>query len=313
MAVADAFAYKFEFYSPKPIEVLSYWESDEPIGITDDTQMTMFGLLGLCEYGKGKKDAIKSAYLDWLKTQRGQPGRSWLSKRPEMHRIMAPGSSCLSGLTLLEKNLPVEFNSKGDGAVMRSLPFIFASELAGLNFEEGISLALECGALTHTHEESGAAISYFLILLDYLKNYQNSIPQIRQTIGNQIDVICEEYHIDSPLTTLGWETNLQGLNLFTAIPAYLAALAAVYESLPLGGSSHGLRGVLLRLCAGPFDSDTSAAMAGVIWGMIYGPPPEHLLTRLRERDTILELIDWTVKNALVQRFQGKLQSFSGKG
>lgn len=110
--------------------------------ITDDTQMTLFTAEGLIRahnrhLGGGGAEAdilsLHRAYLRWDYTQREvwpglAPARSdtsgWLLQQPLLHRVRAPGRTCLSALRsdrlgTVEQPLNA---SKGCGGIMRAAP-----------------------------------------------------------------------------------------------------------------------------------------------------------------------------------------------
>lgn len=137
--------------------------------ISDDTQMSLFTatgiLLGMTRgYMRGIMGRIDTycqwSYLDWLHTQewssRHDDARidSWLMDVPELYVRRAPGNTCLSALSSLEKGRPVENNSCGCGGVMRTAP------LALLNYIHSYSdgkldycdmCAAEAARITHKH------------------------------------------------------------------------------------------------------------------------------------------------------------------
>lgn len=127
---------------------------------TDDTQMTLFtaeGLLVARQFGReDPTEEIWHAYLRWLHTQRaraggfgeGVAGEGWLLSIPEMWKIRAPGSTCLTALgsgRMGTPGIPIN-HSKGCGGVMRVAP-------VGLVFqgEAAFNLASKAAAITHGH------------------------------------------------------------------------------------------------------------------------------------------------------------------
>jgi ADP-ribosyl-[dinitrogen reductase] hydrolase len=135
-------------------------------GITDDTQMTLFTAEGLLRAHNARIAggaagpeaeiaAMHRAYLRWDYTQREAwpslaPPRSdrsgWLLEQPFLHRLRAPGRTCLSALRGDRRGTIAQpLNaSKGCGGVMRVAP-------VGLAHARPFAFAVEAAALTHGH------------------------------------------------------------------------------------------------------------------------------------------------------------------
>lgn len=140
-AAGDALGYTVEFSSLNSI-IDEYGQS----GITafvpdskgtarfsDDTQMTLFTAEGLLSAFAENHQAspedverhMKEAYLAWFDTQTAFQlplATSWLTHVRELWARRAPGNTCLTALSALKGEMPVENNSKGCGAVMRIAP-----------------------------------------------------------------------------------------------------------------------------------------------------------------------------------------------
>jgi len=77
-AVGDALGWPYEFDCPTAEQFGDYYDSDDHMEITDDTQMSLFTLDGMVHALKagvtsaeGIVNHISSAYLSWYVTQRG--------------------------------------------------------------------------------------------------------------------------------------------------------------------------------------------------------------------------------------------------
>ncbi|MEU6402417.1 ADP-ribosylglycohydrolase family protein [Streptomyces sp. NPDC046985] len=150
--------------------------------ISDDTQMTLFTAEGLRQahererrkgIGGGWPRLVRWAYERWLETQRhespeagerarssGDAGyagpRGGLVDEQWLYARRAPGNACLTGLAQdfvpdpygeLGPPGPVNPDSKGCGAVMRSAPF----GLTGADAETAFGMAARCAQMTHGH------------------------------------------------------------------------------------------------------------------------------------------------------------------
>ncbi len=146
-----------------------------PGHFTDDTQMTLFTAEALIRAGMELEATgscnpvhlLHRSYLRWLLTQGHEVGALWPDGDPQaatggglisealLHRVEAPGMTCLSALrsgvagTMSE---PIN-DSKGCGGVMRAAPaglLVPGAEL-GAAPAEAYHLGCEVGAVTHGH------------------------------------------------------------------------------------------------------------------------------------------------------------------
>jgi ADP-ribosylglycohydrolase len=141
-------------------------EIHAPGRFTDDTQMTLFSVVGvitaLLEDDKPSAQqwtaSFHSAYLEWLRTQeirmpREKPAGSWLLHEKTLYRREAPGMTCLSALRSGEAGtLDDRINtSKGCGGVMRAAPIGLL--LADSHSREEIyEIGCLSAAVTHGHD-----------------------------------------------------------------------------------------------------------------------------------------------------------------
>lgn len=154
--------------------------------VTDDTQMTLFTAEGLVQahererhkdIGGGWPRLVRDAYGRWLDTQRlpGPPAgvRGGLAAQPWLYARRAPGNACLSGLAqdfvpdpaaALGRPGPVNSDSKGCGAVMRSAPFGLTRASAGTAF----AMAARCAQTTHGHPTGYYSAGTFAAIVAHL-------------------------------------------------------------------------------------------------------------------------------------------------
>lgn len=146
---------------------------------------------------------VYHAYLRWLHTQ-GYPKfkglewiyDGWLISLPELHRVRAPGLTCLTSLASGKRGTMTERinDSKGCGGVMRVAP-------VGLFYPKDVafSTACECAALTHGHPYgylSAGALAYIIAsiieghdietavkdAIAYLRNYEGHDECVRKLV-----------------------------------------------------------------------------------------------------------------------------------
>lgn len=263
--------------------------------ITDDTQMALFGLSGLI-YAKRDLDAIGivssgvavpvladsyilPAYLAWYDTQteRHNPRHPYpLAREGLMCQQRAPGSTCLGSLSAIRHHRSIANDSMGNGAVMRSLPFVFAPEILGITTDEAIALAVAAGKLTHGHVESSRAVLIYMCVGLALR--AQSLPE-RQQGGGVIQRVLEAEAHEYPEVVQALDLRYTLGNTFTALPALQLALRALYQS------HNGDEAVLKMATVHPGDSDTVGAIAMGLYGLVY-PAPNALVKKLVEADII---------------------------
>lgn len=154
--------------------------------VTDDTQMTLFTVEGLRQahererlkgLGGGWSRLVRKAYGRWLDTQRlpGPPAgvHGGLAAQQWLYARRAPGNACLSGLAHdfvpdpmaeLGRPGPVNSDSKGCGAVMRSAPF----GLARVPADTAFAMAARCAQITHGHPTGYYSAGAFAAIVAYL-------------------------------------------------------------------------------------------------------------------------------------------------
>lgn len=174
-AAGDALGYKIEFWPENEIFQTFGGEGIATLGdacsaydhcahFSDDTQMTLFTANGLTfgmertGHAPETRD-IWLAYREWLATQ-GDDSRMddplhpkmWLTSRPSLIALRAPGNTCLSAIRTSDWGGTIERpvnHSKGCGGVMRVAP---AGLLAAVRDDvDGLRMAAEAAALTHGH------------------------------------------------------------------------------------------------------------------------------------------------------------------
>lgn len=286
-ALGDAFGYPIEFRSLAQIrEAHGEAGLTEPrahggrLLVSDDTQMTLYtaeGLLSAMEAGApGKPDQalarIRHAYLAWFRTQREEwtLGARGLSQYRDLWAVRSPGSTCLTALRAGARGTPSApiNDSKGSGAVMRAAPI---GLLHTMDADGAFRLAHAAAALTHGHPVARLSAAAFASL-------------IRDLLG-EVPLTAALARMETRL-----EKAAEGLEVLAAVQAARILAAAdipadkAIAKLGQGWTGEealaiGLYAALkadsfeeaLRLAANhDGDSDTTAALAGQIWGALYG-------------------------------------------
>jgi ADP-ribosyl-[dinitrogen reductase] hydrolase len=272
-AIGDALGYEVEFqklpeirerYGPEGITAPVL--HDGKLFVSDDTQMTLFTLEGLANGSASRLDSIRTAYLDWYGTQMEAPGSGWLAQQAVLRVRRAPGGTCLSALHAGGRGTvskPIN-DSKGCGGVMRVAPIGLVHGALGDTFQ----LAAEAAALTHGHPSgylSAGMMAAIVQLLVEGAGLQNAIDQSTQILK----------------TYRGHEETLAAVGRAVSLAAKAPKdHAAAIESL--GGGWIGEEALAIALYAALSaksfvevvtiaanhggDSDSTASIAGQIWG-----------------------------------------------
>ena len=159
-AIGDACGYNVEFLRTEQIRKRYggnvRLDNAHDAYCSDDTQMTLFCLEAI----KGREskplpeicEAIRISYQDWLCTQSERQCQGTFGRQKALHKLMAPGHTCLCALeaggagTMQE---PIN-DSKGCGGAMRAAP---CGLLPGLSAEDCFKLGCMQAALTHGHPD----------------------------------------------------------------------------------------------------------------------------------------------------------------
>lgn len=286
-ALGDAFGYPVEFKSQAHIrEAFGEAGLVEPqvrggrLLVSDDTQMTLYtadGLLSaLASEPAGCRSQvlprIRQAYRAWFRTQREEWGvhSTGFSQYRELWAVRAPGSTCLSALHAGARGTPEApiNDSKGSGAVARVAPL---GLVPAIDADEAFELAHAAAAVTHGHPAgrlSAAALASLLrdLLADAPLPAALGRMEVRlqKAAGGQgvlaaVQAARALAASDTPFSEAiaklgqGW-TGDEAL----AIGLYAALQADSFEdALRLAANHDG-------------DSDTTAAIAGQIWGVLHG-------------------------------------------
>ncbi|GAA6171504.1 hypothetical protein NBRC116592_11740 [Colwellia sp. KU-HH00111] len=296
-AIGDAFGAPVEFM--KRDEILKKYGKDgiqnfdiaygKTGAITDDTQMTLFTAEGLlrswvrgCFKGvTSELGCIGHAYQRWYQTQGHSSPRSlhvetdgYLWQQIELHSQRAPGNTCLSALAEMDSfEAPAINNSKGCGGVMRVAPIgLYCWRLKHkYSVNDCFELASNAANLTHGHATGYLASGAFAVIIYQIlegeslidacktvleilnrKEYKHeTINAIKQAVKlSKTDILP---HDAIKIMGEGWIAE-EAL----AISIYCVLVAKNFKELMNISVSHD------------GDSDSTGAIAGNIWGTLYG-------------------------------------------
>ena len=260
--VADAAGNLWEFHSNiNPDHVIRDANNCNKLVITDDSQMSIFSFEAIKNLDNFEGDIYEKvrasfthSYLDWYRTQtrKHDPYLRFSSKllnMPCMYSIQAPGNTCLSALRSIKEGQLVENSSYGCGSSMRLLPLVsFYDEKYGLTHKEVIELAVITGEITHKHERNREAITTFMDAAYAIINDQPVISKSAKHISDLGE---------------GWVAT-ECVDM--AIWAYCHS-ETFKDLLRLSISHDG-------------DSDSTAAHAGILWGLSGREVPKKYIDKL---------------------------------
>ncbi|MBM7786330.1 ADP-ribosylglycohydrolase family protein [Tenggerimyces flavus] len=279
--------------------------------VTDDTQMTLFTVEGMIRaslrWDRGvnhEPSQVRRSYLGWLATQeRSSPPADvvgWLGRESWLYAQRAPGNACLSGLrsgrtgTLKD---PVNPDSKGCGAVMRSAPFGLIAPRPYDSPERCFQYAIECAVLTHGHPTGYLAAGMFAAIIRCLVEGSSLAEAVDRA---RAILVTYEHH----------EETLKAVD--AAVAAASAGTPSAEQVEQLGGGwiaeealAIGLycamvylepmqfRDALLLAVNHSGDADSTGSIAGNLLGTLHGETalPPAWVFKLEGRGTILTLAD----------------------
>jgi ADP-ribosylglycohydrolase len=293
--IGDAAGVAFEFRKRndfaslfKNEEITQYMSSfSHQTGIvSDDSQMSAFTLEGLISALRKNPEAteqeyefeLRQAYSNWLFSQGlenglASPSRSYLLSQDIVLHRRNPGMTCISALSDMFTLMPssARNDSRGCGAVMRVAPIGMLGYQKGWDEKKTFSLA-ECSAfITHNHPTAATASGLFAVLIQKLLSSTtllNAANELINTYGgysyNKAAVkplVKAVKHVSlntPPLESindigLGW-TSEEALG----IAVYCMMKASSFENLLYLSIVHD------------GDSDSTASMAGNLWGALNG-------------------------------------------
>jgi len=286
-AIGDAFGYAVEFKSLAEIHrshgpdglAEPVWNRGKLV-VSDDTQMTLFTLDGLLRAKLGATPreevlgAVNDAYRDWYWTQRpDRTGRmrGSLARHDVLRVSRAPGNTCLSALSAGGGGAPEAplNDSRGCGGVMRVAPVGFWH---WLDDEALFEIGVRTAALTHGHP-SGYLPAGYLAVIVAAGLRGTAIGDAMAAAGALL--IARRGQEE----TLELVTRAGSLAADRAVP-HIEAVAALGEGW-VGDEALAI-GLYAALAARNFreairiaanhdgDSDSTASIAGQIWGAFHG-------------------------------------------
>jgi ADP-ribosylglycohydrolase len=304
-AVGDALGAPVEFMSLEEIRdrfgpsgVTGLEDGTWPAGsITDDTQLTLFtaeGLLRAQVRGALKgivhpPTVVDHAYARWLHTQGERSPRwgkhnddgydGWLVGLPELNNRRAPGRTCLSALAgeragTVEQ--PVN-DSKGCGGVMRIAPVGLLAPR-----DRAFELGVEVAVLTHGHPSGHLAAGFMASVIAAVRDGDKLDSAL---FAATLELWDHEGRVETSVAVNAARRLADWGDPSAERVEWLGDGWVAEEALSIGLyavlATRSYRDAVVLAANHSGDSDSTAAIAGSLAGMIYGEeaiPPEWLET-----------------------------------
>ena len=277
-AVGDAFGYAVEFDRLDtitarfgPAGLVEPVFKDGKLVVSDDTQMTLFTAAACAGAARSTEtvttdfvEALRARYQDWLRTQTS----SWSTKETGMASFKAlwasraPGMTCMSALRAGEPDMW----SKGCGGVMRVAPI-------SLCFEADVSYHLGCEAalITHGNPTGWLSAGALCVLIAELAGGT----RLQDAIDRSSKAVTRSEGHGETLAAIGSAVSLASesvspreaiLRLGEGWVGEEALAIAIYAVLV----SKDFKEVIRIAANHDGDSDSTASIAGQIWGAMAG-------------------------------------------
>ncbi|MFF7710739.1 ADP-ribosylglycohydrolase family protein [Pseudomonas sp. NPDC007930] len=310
-AVGDAFGYEVEFdrlarikqrFGPAGITRPVYHQGQ--LVVSDDTQMTLFTLEGLlrCSNARGELqhgdplEEVRHACLDWLESQNGgdsvtRTPRGHLAAHAALRVRRAPGNTCLSALAkggrgTLER--PVN-DSKGCGGVMRTAP------IGLLAHADHLDLGARAAAQTHGHVDGWMPAGILARIVARLASGEEKFLAVRHALDDAsvwaqrhgVQFSNDRYVLARELARkMRYNPELAIARLGEGWVGDEALAIALYSFL----SAHDFSDAIRRASNHDGDSDSTASIAGQLWGAACGMDdlPHSWVRRLDVFDEVLQ-------------------------
>ncbi len=289
-AVADAVGVPAEFIpreklSRRPItDMIGYGSHDVPKGSwSDDTSMELCTLHSISKNGKIDLDDIMVEFGRWVED-------GYMTPHGKVFDI---GRTCLRSIMNYHRGQDVNHCGcvreleNGNGSLMRIIPVCLYNNLIGANRQLAIANIHAVSALTHAHERSCIACG----LYDFIIQELIEIPS-KSSVINAL-AKSKEYYEEYDESKKYWrlfdpnfaQTNIDDIKSSGYVVDTLEA--AIWCLL---NSSNYKECVLKAVNLGQ-DTDTVAAVAGGLAGILYGYEdiPAEWINDLAKKEEILEM------------------------
>ena len=190
-AIGDAMGVPFEFRDRQELfknpvtDMVGYGTYSVPAGSwSDDTSMEIATIDSFIEKGSFKCENIMEKFSNWINQGDYTP----------YGKVFGVGRTCVQAIRRYEQGFNIDecglndFNSNGNGSLMRILPVAYYCYYRKLNYREMYKLVKDVSSLTHGHEIS--ILGYYI--------YVNFVVELLDT-GNKFLAYSKTKNIDYSL------------------------------------------------------------------------------------------------------------------
>ena len=295
LATGDALGVPVEFESRRTLQsdpvtgMRSYGSWNQPAGTwSDDTSMTIAAMESISRRGKIDFDDIAENFLRWYEHddftatgERFDVGNTTRSAIVRFSRRILPPIKCGS----------TEINSNGNGSLMRILPAtLYLYGTRGTIGDDELKIIHDFSALTHGHIISKMACGIYSLIVAQILDGKN----IRDAFQSGVDNAKKIYGTDEAFKNFSrlCDENFAALpeDKISAAGYVVSTLEAALWSLL---NTDDYKSLALKVVNLGEDTDTAAAVAGGLAGMIYGVEaiPVEWLDTLKRRDYLEKICD----------------------
>lgn len=284
MGVPTEFCIREKLQANPVTKMIGYGQHNVPAGSwSDDTSMEIATIDSFINKEKFDYEDIMNNFYCWLHDAKYTSG----------DEVFDAGRTCIQSIINFSNGMkPLEsgqesMSSNGNGSLMRILPVALYSYYKKLNDEEIIKLTNEMSSLTHAHEISRLGcyiyVRYVMLLLDGLTKYDAYTKMQELDYSSYSDESLEKYNriLTGNIKKIKLDDISSRGYVVDTLEASLWCLLihnnyedTILEAINLGN-----------------DTDTVAAIAGSMAGILYGVDsiPNEWLNNLLKKDYLIEL------------------------
>lgn len=267
-------------------EMIGYSSHPVPKGTwSDDTSMEIALIDSIINKGKFDYDDIMTNFSDWLHD----------AKFTAIDEVFDAGNSCIQAINNFEKGIAAlecglkRDNENGNGSLMRILPVALYSHCKSLDDNEIIVLTNNVSSLTHAHEISKLGCYIYVRFIMFLMNglsKEEAYSEIKKiNYSTYSDESLEKYS-----RILKNNINTYEINDISSSGYIVDSLEAAFWCV-LKNDSY--RNTIIEAINLGGDTDTIAAIAGSMAGIIYGLEkiPIEWINCLQKKDYLLDIFN----------------------
>lgn len=258
LAVGDALGVPFEFKNRGDFQctdMIGYGTHNQPEGTwSDDTSMTLATCMSIKNMGHINLSDIRKQFEEWL----------FKSKYTPFNEVFDCGNTCYCAIQD-KKGYDDEW-SNGNGSLMRIIPLAFVNNISNKDVQD-------VSSITHAHDISkDICVKYVRIAIDLLNGNA-----LKDSINNRIS---NKFYMDLSISE---EEDI--ISSSYVVDSFKAALWCLLNT-------NNYKDCVLKAVNLGFDTDTVAAIAGGLAGIMYGYNniPKDWIKKLQRKDLIEECL-----------------------